>query len=679
MDLTILRALAKRYSTAAAAIAELSNLRSILTLPKLTVHVISDVHGEDVKLRQVVNNASGSLRPLLSRVFASSPAAAPSDDAAAARAGAVTPQHLDQREPSARGGDPDGSAGGAGARSPREIDQLLALIYYPRETWLAMVAGKPEAERRALLLWLVPLAGQILRDLARHTTLKHVDQLIPDPFDPIFRELLFAGELSRQPAYLEQLVEPFLRQERDVDLVRMFARVIRNLAVGELVVAGDLGDRGPRIDRVIDVLMQQPNVTITWGNHDASWMAACLGHPAAIATVIRLSLRYQRLAQLEDGYGISLEPLQRLVSEAYGDDPAESFLIKGEPLRPPLLLARMQKAIAILQHKLEGQLFLRRPEWGLEDRAVLRAVDAASGTITLAGQRYPLHDLRWPTVDWADPLRLSDGEQRCLDELTRSFTGSTRLWVQMSYLARHGQMMVRRDRCAIFHGCVPVDEDGGFLAFSIDGELRRGRALFTAFEAVVQRAFRKRSPEDLDLLFYLWTGPLSPCFGKDKMATFESYFVADPATHAERKNPYFELLHDAGFCARVLRELGVDETSGVIVNGHVPVRVEQGETPIKRSGRAITIDGAFAAAYGDKGFSLVLDARRMYLAQHHHFESAEAAVERHADIVPTVSDVEVYAQPRTVGDTEKGEELRAEIALLEQLVAAFERNLIREA
>jgi fructose-1,6-bisphosphatase-3 len=243
-------------------------------------------------------------------------------------------------------------------------------------------------------------------------------------------------------------------------------------------------------------------------------------------------------------------------------------------------------------------------------------------------------------------------------------------------------MSLRRDLCAIFHGCVPVDERGEPLAFVIDGEPRRGKPLFDAIEVVVQRAFRKGPAEvaelDRDVIFYLWTGPLSPCFGKDRMATFETYFVADPATHEETKNPYFKLIHEPAFCARILGEFGVDPVAGFIVNGHVPVKLEAGETPVKRSGRAITIDGAFAAAYGDKGFSLVLDAQRIYLAQHHHFESAEAAVTRHADIVPTVSDVAVHARLRTVGDTETGDAIRAEIAVLEELLRAFEANIIRE-
>lgn len=639
MALTHLQILAQRFPDVPSVLAEIANLEAVLTLPKPTVHVVSDVHGEDVKLRQVVNNASGSLRPLFERLY-------------------------------------------RGRLAGDEIDQLLTLVYYPRETWPVMVGGATPERRRERLRWVAEHAAIALRSLVRHYSLRYVAKIVPDPFDGLLRELVFADELARQPAFLDRLLAPFLGHDQDGELVALFSHVIRHLAVGELVVAGDLGDRGPRIDRVIDVIAEQPSVAITWGNHDASWIAASLGHPAAIATVIRLSLRYQRLAQLEDGYGISLDPVRRLARDAYAGDPADCFRVKGDADDGHAELARMQKAIAILQFKLEGQLFDRRPEWQLGHRALLRRIDPAAGTVDIDGVRHPLRDTRFPTVDWADPCRLSGGEARCLAELGEAFLHSRALARQMAFVVSHGHMSLRRDRCAIFHGCVPVDARGEPLALVVDGEPRRGKPLFDAIEVVVQRAFRRGAAQvaelDRDLVFYLWTGPLSPCFGKDRMATFETYFVADPATHEETKNPYFKLIHDPAFCARMLREFGVDEREGYLVNGHVPVRLEAGETPIKRSGRAITIDGAFAAAYGDKGFSLVLDAERIYLAQHHHFESAEAAVTRHADIVPTVSDVVVHERPRTVGDTETGDEIRAEIAVLEELLRAFEANIIRE-
>lgn len=626
-----LHALAKRFPNVQAALAELANLHAILTLPKPTVHVVSDVHGEYVKLRQVINNASGTLRPLVDHLFAN---------------------RLD----------------------PDQRNELLALFYYPREAWLRVT---DHDARRARLRWFVPLALEVARELSHHYTLRHVDKIVPDPFDSLVHELMFAHELARSPQFLDRVLDPFIGHDRDLDFVRMLARTVRNLAVGELVVAGDLGDRGPRIDKVIDLLERQPKVSITWGNHDTVWMAACLGHPAAIMTVIRLSLRYRRLSQLEEGYGIAMAPLEKLAREAYGDDPATRFACKGEGLRDDQLMARMQKAAAILQFKLEGQLFTKRSEWNLAHRAMLHRIDPHAKTVDLGDHgKHPLLDSALPTIDWLQPYELTAGESACLARLTQAFVTSGTLWRQMSFVASRGRMLLRRDRCAIFHGCVPVDDRGQPLALTVDGVPRTGKPLFDAIERVVQRAFRRQAADDVDLLYYLWTGPLSPCFGKDRMATFETYFVADKATHKETKNPYFKLIHDPAFCATMLRELGVAE-DGFLVNGHVPVKLEQGETPIKKSGRAITIDGAFAAAYGDKGFSLVLDASRMYLAQHHHFAGADAAVELGADIVPTVSDVEVYDHPRTVGDTEAGDAIAGEIAALEELVAAFESNLIR--
>ena len=622
MELAYLRALAAQYPTVEHALAELANLEAILKLPTMTVHVVSDVHGEYVKLRQVINNASGALRPFVEHIF------------------------------------PELSAD--------ELGELLTVIYYPLETWSAHGGD---------LALFVARSVRIIRELARRYTIDHVEKIIPDPLDPVLRELIFADELGRSAEFTGALIAPFVRHGRAVELVRMLARIVRNLAVGELIVAGDLGDRGPRLDRVIELLEQQPHVEVTWGNHDANWLAATLGHPAAVATVVRLSLRYQRLAQLEEGFGISLEPLAQLARDAYGDDPAEQFKVKGDAGANALLYARMQKAIAMIQFKLEGALFKAHPEWGLAHRDVLAAIK--DNSVTLYGKTYPLLDTKLPTVDPADPDKLTPGEQACIAALIASFTGSPTLWRQWTFVASRAQMSLRRDRCAIFHGCVPVDAAGNFLAFPIDGVMKSGKALFDAFELVIQRGIRSRAPADLDAIFYLWTGPLSPCFGKDRMATFEGYFVADKATHEEIKNPYFKLLHDKAFCARVLTEFGVDPDHGYIINGHVPVKLDAGEAPVKQSGRAITIDGAFAAAYGDKGFSLVLDSERIWLAQHHHFDSPDAAVTRHEDIVPTVSDVEVYASPRLVGQTEKGDELRAEIAGLEGLIAAYETNTVR--
>ena len=634
--LAYLAALAHRYPTVDAALAEIANLRAVLALPKATVHVVSDVHGEHKKLGHIIRNASGGLRPLVEDVFGI---------------------RLDDAEKSA----------------------LLSLIYYARETWThAGIDTIAATDRRAFVTSSISKMLEVLRALARQYTVKHVERVFPEPYKGLFRELLVAQDLQRTPAFLDALLDPFFERGRDLDVLRLLARVLRNLTVGELVVAGDLGDRGPRIDRVIDILIRQPAVSITWGNHDVSWMGACLGHAPLIATVLRVSIWYRRLAQLEEGYGIPVASIEKLARLLYENDPAERFTCKGEGLRDPLLMARMQKAMAVIQFKLEGQLIRNNPQWGLEHRALLHRMDLRAGTVELDGVKHPLRDTSFPTIDPDDPYTLHPEEAACMARLKASFMASPTLWRQMRFVAERGTMWLRRDRALIFHGCVPVDDAGEMLLLEVDGEPRTGRAMFEALERVVHRAIRAREPRDLDMLWYLWTGPLSPAFGKDRMATFETYLVADKATHHETKNPYFKLIHDRAFCMRMLREFGIDDAQGLIVNGHVPVKLEAGESPLKKSGAAVTIDGAFSEAYGDKGYTLILDATHTALALHHHFESVDEAVRTGSDIIPSVTELASSEVPRMVADTEKGDELRREIQALEELIRAYEDNIIPE-
>ncbi len=632
--LPLLRALSRRFGTTDAALSEIGHLEAVLTLPKGTVHVVSDVHGEHKKLKHIVNNASGSLRPFVESIF-------------------------------------------AGRLEAGAIEQLLALLYYPRES-CARFRPQESGPRARWLREVIAQEVDVVRALSRRHSRRHVERTYPAAFASTIRELVASrDEAAGSSSFRAALVKPFLEAGRDVDLLRALAHVVRNLSIEELVVAGDLGDRGPRLDRVIDFLMRQRNVSIVWGNHDASWMGACLGHEALVATVVRLSLRYGRTAQLEEGYGISLAPVERLAREAYADDPATFFAIAGDGARDPALLARMHKAITVLQLKVEKAVADRRPELELHGRCLLHRIDRARGTIDLDGVTHPLRDPSLPTVSPAAPYALTEGERACLERMRRSFLESPILWQHMTWLERHGSMLALRDDAAIFHGCVPVDASGAPLSLEVDGERVAGRRLFDALEHVVRRAFEGRAAEDLDTLYYLWSGPVSPLFGKDRMTTFESYFLASPEAKVETKNPYFALLHDAAFCASILRELGADPERGLIVNGHVPVRPEKGESPLKRSGRAVTIDGAFSEAYGDRGYTLVLEAGGTHLAQHHHFESVGDAVERGADIIPAIQTIERHVPPRTVGDTETGRDLRHEIEALRDLARAYaDRTLL---
>jgi fructose-1,6-bisphosphatase-3 len=468
---SLLRALSYRFSTPEAALAEAAHLSSVESLPVGTIHIISDVHGEHLKLDHVLRNASGSLRPLVERLFG---------------------HHL----------------------SPEEQVELLNLIYYPREAYQRIRRRLAPEQQRAFLQETIEREFELLRFLAARYTTRHVESLCPEALRGLFRELLLAPPLGRGRAY---------------------------------IVAGDLGDRGPRLDRVIEALRRQHRVSITWGNHDVSWMGACLGQEALIATVLRVSLRYSRVAQLEEGYGIPMEPVEHLAREVYGDDPAERFRTRGEDLREPLLMARMQKAMAILQFKLEGQTIRRNPHFELEDRCLLHRIDPVAGTVLLGGEHHPLLDRSLPTLDPADPYRLSEAEARCLDRMKRAFFDSSRLWEDMRFVMERGSTYAVRDELVVFHGCVPVGTEGHFLELCVDGELRRGKALFDAFDVVVRRAFRDGQTADLDWLYYLWAGPRSPLFGKDKMATFEGYFLVDKATHKETKNPYFQRIHETPF------------------------------------------------------------------------------------------------------------------------------------
>lgn len=647
----LLNALAAIYPSAEAALAEAAGLSATLDLPMGLVHIISDVHGEDQKLRHVIHNASGALRPLVEDV-------------------------LKDR------------------LSPDERARFLAILYYPREA-LARFAPRVVAsgDRVGWVYRTLGLQCEIIRALRRTYRRDRVDRLTPPEFRELFVEMLS----GQRPEFPRAILAALARHDRDWEALSAASRLIRNLASAEILVAGDLGDRGPRMDRVIDLLMNQPGdlVSLLWGNHDAIWMGSVLGHDPCILTVLRFSARYRRAAQLEEGYGILTTPLERLVRDRYADDPAERFIPKGDGWRDPLTVARMQKAIAVMQFKAEGRMIARHPEWNLDHRRLLHRIDHAAGTVEIDGRTHPMLDTRLPTIDPRNPYEYSPEEKLCMDRLRRSFTSSTRLRAHMDWLVQRGGMWTRRDDVLVFHACVPVGKDGAPQTLRVDGRDLAGRELMDALAAVVRRAFRadrrvgalagEHAPEvgspdnnpDADWLHYLWGGPRSPLFGKDKLATFETYFVADKDAHKEVKNPYFELIHDADFVRRTGRLFGCGDDV-MIVNGHVPVKVEKGEQPVKRGGNAVTVDGAFSEAYGDRGFTLVLKPDRIELAEHANFEGVDKTIDAGADMVPKVATIRTYPSPRRVRDTEQGRRTLAMIADLEDLAKAYEDGRVQD-
>jgi fructose-1,6-bisphosphatase-3 len=631
-ELAKLAPLAREIPNIDSAIAEIARFSAELTLPRGTIHVISDIHGEDKKLRHIINNASGTLRPLVEGL-------------------------LKDRIP------------------PEQFQEFLALVFYPAEVIgrLEQTLRSPQ-ERKDYATRTLDNLFHIVRVLASRRSLKHAVRIFPAEYRDLLTEILNEPSTERSRDYLDAIIDELNRRGRVLHLIHLTGRVIRNLAIDELIIAGDCWDRGPRGDRVMDYVTQQPNVSFVWGNHDMAWLGACLGHYALICQVLRISLRYRRLTQLEEGYGIPVEPLDLLARTVYPNDPATTFDTKGTGMREKIVMARMQKAAAIMQFKLEGQMIARHPEWQMEHRRLLHRINREAGTIEVDGVSYPLLDTHFPTIDRDNPYELTNEERSCLERIRRSFLASQKLWEHMRWMVSHGRMCLRREEHLIFHGCVPVDQHGEFLPMMVEGQSYSGSALFDAIESYVYRLFDGPMSDGLDLLWYLWGGPQSPLFGKDRITTLERDLISDTRTHTETKNPYFRLIHEPWFCDKILAEFGVEPEQGLIVNGHVPVEVEKGESPLKKSGKAITIDGAFSEAYGDHGFTLVLEPHRTFLAKHHHFESVEAAISKGADIIPSITVVREWKRPKRVSDSPRGRYLVQMIKLLEELIRAYQRN-----
>lgn len=636
---TTLSLLSRQFPTASTVMSEISLLQAKLTLPKGRIHVISDVHGDDRKLRHVVNNASGGLSNLVNEVF----------------------------------GD---------ELNEEEKGTLLAFLYYPVEkmrTYQDRISNREW--RLGKTKRLLRLQFRLVRNLAKTVTKEELLGLMKEEFKVLYIALLDEISFERDLGYVDSMIDALADYDQDIKALHEASRLVRNLVVSEVVVAGDLFDRGERGDRVIHYLRNQPKVSFTWGNHDVTWMGATLGSEVLIATVLRISLRYLRLWQLEEGYGILLSPLANLAKTVYGDDPAEVFFPKrSSDFMDEELVAKMHKAIAILELKLSSPVIERHPEWKMEDRRQLHLIDYEKGTITLDGKSHALRDANFPTIDAADPYALSAEERICMDRLRESFVSSQRLWEHMLFLVRQGSLSLKRDEALIFHACVPTNEDGSFREVDLGGKTLSGAELFYELEQVVRRTYREGGhtvSEDLDYYYWLWIHGDSPLFGKTRMTTFERYFIADPETHKEVKDPYFQMIHDAEFCKRVGRAFGV-EGDVLIVNGHVPVKVEDGEDPVKRGGNAVTIDGAFSESYGDHGYTLVMGPNGIRLAEHSHFESVEDFLECDNDMIPKLRDLRKNVPPRTIAETHESEDIQAQLCSLNNLLQAYRSGEVRE-
>jgi fructose-1,6-bisphosphatase-3 len=643
-----LRLLAKQYPSIRAAATEVINLNGSLHLPKGTEHFISDVHGEYEAFVHVLKSGSGSIKRRIRELFRDE-------------------------------------------LTPEERRTLATLVYYPEQK-LPLVLKEADDEAgwyRATLARLIRLC----RDVASKYTRAEVRAALPEDFAGIIDELMYEQERGiNKEAYYRGVTEAIITTGSAPAFIAALGELVQHLAIARLHVIGDIYDRGPGAHIILDRLMDYHAVDVQWGNHDIMWMGAAAGSAACIANVIRVNLRYANTETLETGYAVNLLPLATFAMTAYADDPCELFQPKGNPgeeftENEIQLMARMQKAIAIIQFKLEGQIVQRRPHYHMEDRLLLDKIDLEAGTVRVGEQTYPLLDTHFPTLDPTDPYALSDGERVVVDKLLLSFAHSEKLQRHVRFLFSKGGMYLIHNDNLLYHGCIPMNPDGSFRAFEVDGETYAARAFMDRVDRLTRQGYFATDPEQKeygqDVMWYLWSGSQSPLFGKAKMATFERYFIADESTHVEEKDPYYDFRDQEETARAILTEFGVDPDKGHIINGHVPVKVKEGESPVKCGGRLLVIDGGFAEAYHDKtgiaGYTLIYNSYGLLLASHQPFQSTQKAIEEGADIRSNTRILEESHERIRVSETDEGRERRQRIAELEGLLAAYRSGMIKES
>ena len=649
-ELHYLRLLARQYPTVEAAGTEIIRLQAILNLPKPTEHFMSDIHGEHEAFLHILNSGSGEVKEKLEELFGNS-------------------------------------------MTQKDRNDLATLIYYPTSK-LALIADETED----LDEW-YRLTIHRLVDLCRFVSTKHTRAKVRTYMDPdneqIHDELIHLVEEggSRRDQY-ENIINTIIQIGQAADVIRAICKVIKSLVVDKLHIVGDIFDRGPRADIVMDSLMTCNNVDIQWGNHDVLWMGAASGSRTLVATVLSNSIRYNNLDVIETGYGISLRPLSIFANEVYKDCNTDQFKVKltGTDAdqyteKDKLLSARMYKAITIILFKLEGQKVLRRPEFGMEDRLLLDKINYEDKTITLDGKVYPLLDWDFPTVDPNNPYELTDEENHVINQLTDSFENSEKLQRHIRFLYSKGGLYKVCNGNLLFHGCIPMNDDGSMMTFTIGGKERSGKRFLDYAEKTARKAYYdKRGSEErqfgMDFLWWLWCGRNSPIFGRDRMTTFERRFIADEATWTEPKNAYYTYYEDPAVCDRILKEFGLEGEHCHIINGHVPVKVRKGESPIKGGGKLIVIDGGFSRAYqstsGIAGYTLIYNSRHFRLVSHQPFTSKWNAVHKNDDIH---NDSQIFEKLETrmrLSQTDEGAELQDRVNMLMMLLDAYRSGAVTE-
>lgn len=643
-DLKYLQLLSKQYPTIDEVTTEVINLSAIINLPKGTEHFLTDIHGEHEAFDHVMRNASGVVKRKIGDTF----------------------------------GD---------LLTAEEKKSLATLVYYPKEKLETIKSSDIEIKEwyRTTIYRLVLLC----RAAGYKYTRSKVRKALPQSFAYIIEELLNEKENSEmKQTYYQSIINSVIDIECADEFVIAMAEVIRKLVVDRLHIIGDIYDRGPGAHIIMDLLMEHHSVDVQWGNHDILWMAAAAGSEACIANTIRIALRYGNLETLEEGYGINLSSLIRFTMETYKGPYSSKIRAKVKPFdykeKDIDLLSRMQKAIAMIQFKVEGQLVQRRPEFNMSDRNLLETVDIEKGTVLVDGVEYVLNDSDFPTYDPKDPYKLTDDEIDVLDKLKQSFMRSEKLRDHMEFLYNKGGMYLVHNQNLMYHGCIPIDEKGDFLSYHAHGHEYSGKALLDYFDHMARKGYFSHNEvereEALDVMWYMWCGELSPLFGKKKMATFERYFIDDKKSHKEIKNPYYELRSNEDICVKVLKEFGLEKSFSHIISGHVPVKAADGEIPIKAGGKLIAIDGGFSKAYqketGIAGYTLIFNSQGMVLVSHEKFESKARSIAEDLDVLPTTVFIE-KDQPRMyVGDTDVGKEMKDNIKALKALLSAYREGEI---
>lgn len=664
-DERYLRLLSEKFPTRKAVVTELINLKAIISLPKGTEHIVSDLHGESGAFVHIIKNASGVIRRKVDDIYG------------------LTLSETEKRA-------------------------LCALIYYPEER-IELVRRsvedppKPSLKGRepdegmgtfTMAEWYRRRLHQVVL-VARAVTIKYsrskVRKMLPKDYAYVIDELLHESSIEHDRTnYYNAIIDAIIEVGCAEQLIIAISYLIHSLTIDTLHIVGDIFDRGPGASQIMDTLSWVRDYDIQWGNHDIEWMGAMAGNLALIATVLRVSIRYANIETLEEGYGINLLPLANFAMETYGNDPCTVFQTKDFENNPRLtrsaqLMAKMHKAMAIIQFKLEGQTILRHPEWEMDDRLLLDKIDLAAGTIRIQGTTYPLTDRNLPTLNAKDPYALSAEEEELMVQLARSFRKSEKMQRHLKLLYQHGSLFLVRNGFLLYHAAIPLNADGLFTTVNVCGKQVRGRALMERIDEVVRTAYYgtgKEKADALDYMLYLWQGAHSPLYNKDKMTTFERYFIDDEALWKEQKGAYYELANRRDICEQILREFGLDPETGRIINGHIPVRTIKGETPIRAEGKRFVIDGGFSKPYQEKtgiaGYTLIYNSHGIQLVEHESFESREQAILSGSDIHNRTL-LEDFSRHRIrVRDTDRGKELQQQITNLQHLLAAYQAGIIKE-